>query len=551
MSAEVMKLLRKTPIFSTLDSNSLKRIWEFFKERIYSSDEVLFKEGTLGDTLYIIKEGAIKITRSAKEGEEESSRALRREGDIFGESGFIDESPRPATAQAIKTTKVYQLSRSDFLTILNNHPLVAYQIVKVLSSRIKQSDLRSIEELKERNEQLQQAFLALQERSKVKESGEWPEESAVSKDDRQNFAAQILNIIPYPLICTAKDGLISFFNNAAEKEFGFTSQEAMGKPIEMLWSDTSWSGLYQDIVDKLAKKDCWEGEIIAKKKDDKHFLSFTTIREIKDKDEKVESRLYLVQNVTQRKSREKEERMKEESALRQQVAEDIGNSISKEVKKLSDVFATLPAELSGADSGKWQNKINVMKNALDNIEAMISELDASHSMEFSLEPLDLESFFSEELLLLESQKRFKNISFVTQFEEGTPKVNANRRQLRQMLFVILDNAVSALQPVSDRARTITIEVGRTGQKDEVQIQISDNGMGISASDLSKIFKERFTAKAEGLGLGLLSVAKIVESLGGDIEVYSDEGTYTLFVIKFPACKEVMTPQSQREPALKS
>jgi PAS domain S-box-containing protein len=330
MSAEIMKLLRKTPIFSTLDSNSLKKIWEFFKERTYSSDEVLFKEGTLGDTLYIIKEGAIKITRSAKEGEEESSRALRREGDIFGESGFIDESPRPATAQAIKTTKVFQLSRSDFLTILNNHPLVAYQIVKVLSSRIKQSDLRSIEELKEKNEQLQQTLFALQEGSKGGKGEEWLKESSMFKEKEEAFANRMLAFIPYPVILTAKDGLISFFNNAAEKEFGFTSQETMGKPIEMLWSDTSWTGLYQDILDELTEKKQWEGEIIAKRNDGEHFISFTTIREIEDKDEKSQGKLYLVQNVTQRKSKEKEERKQEDSALRQQVAEDIGNSVGKE-----------------------------------------------------------------------------------------------------------------------------------------------------------------------------------------------------------------------------
>jgi two-component system sensor kinase FixL len=551
MSAEVIKLLRKTPIFSTLDSNSLKRIWEFFKERTYSSDYVLYKEGTLGDTLYIIKEGSIKITRSAREGEEESSRTLRREGDIFGESGFIDESPRPATARAMKTTKVFQLSRSDFLTILNNHPLVAYQIVKVLSSRTMQSSLHSIEELKEKNEQLQQAVSALQEGSKVKESEDLSEGSAVSKDEKEKIAEEIFNFVPYPLICTAKDGLILLFNKAAEKEFGFTSQEAMGKPIEMLWSDTSWSALYQDIVDNLAEKNCWEGEIIAKKKDGRHFFSFTTIREIEEKDEKWESRLYLVQNITQRKSREKEERTREDSVLRQQVAQDIANSISRETKKLSDVFAILPEELAGADVGKWQSKMNVMKNALDNIETMVTDLSISHSPEFFLEPLDLQSFFQEELLLHESQKRFKSVSFITQFEEGIPQINADRRQLQQMLYTILDNAASALQPVSGRDRTITIEVGRTGGKDEVQIQISDNGMGISASDLSRIFKERFTTKEEGLGLGLLSVAKIVESHGGEIEVYSDEGTYTLFVIKFPACKEETAFQSQKEPAMKS
>jgi two-component system NtrC family sensor kinase len=192
-----------------------------------------------------------------------------------------------------------------------------------------------------------------------------------------------------------------------------------------------------------------------------------------------------------------------------------------------------------------------MKNALDNIESMISEMSETNLQKLSKEPLDLRNFFQEELLVLKSQERFQNISFATQFEEGTPRINANRRQMEQMLFAILDNAANALQPVSDRARTVTIEVGKTGQQGDVQIQISDNGMGIGASDLSKIFKERFTTKKAGLGLGLLSVARIVESHGGDIEVYSDEGTYTLFVIKLPASKEEMTPQTQKEPAMKS
>ncbi len=102
MSIDLIKLLRKTPIFSTLDSSSLKKISNFFKEKTYSANEKLFKEGTLGDTLYIIKQGAIKIGKEVKEGEDENGQNLRREGDIFGESGFLDESPRPVTAQATK-----------------------------------------------------------------------------------------------------------------------------------------------------------------------------------------------------------------------------------------------------------------------------------------------------------------------------------------------------------------------------------------------------------------------------------------------------------------
>ncbi|MCK4403795.1 MAG: cyclic nucleotide-binding domain-containing protein, partial [candidate division Zixibacteria bacterium] len=266
MSAEMIKLLRKTPIFSTFDSSSLKKISGFFKERSYPSDEVFFQEGTLGDTLYIIKEGAIKITQTAKDGEEETSRALRREGDIFGESGFLDESPRPATAQATKTTKVLQLSRSDFLTILNNHPLIAYQIIKVLSLRLKQSDLRVIEELKEKNEQLQQANRELQKTAETVKNQERSDESSGTAGGEERFSDRLLSFVPYPVIFTGEDDLISFFNKAAEKEFGYKSEEIMGKPVKILWNEAFWSQFSPAIQKELQERSVWEGEIVAKKK---------------------------------------------------------------------------------------------------------------------------------------------------------------------------------------------------------------------------------------------------------------------------------------------
>lgn len=550
MSAEVIKLLRKTRIFSTLDSDSLKKICDYFREKTYSADEVLFKEGTLGDTLYIIKEGAIKITRAAKEGEEESSRALRREGDIFGESGFIDESTRPATAQAIKPTKVFQLSRSDFLTILNKDPLIAYQIVKVLSSGLKQADLQVIEELKEKNEQLQQAIRLSKEAPQRREGKDWLEQSVVSMEEGEAFLERILSSVPYAIVCAGEDDNISFSNKAAEKEFGHAAKEMAGKPIGMLWSGESWSRLCRDIRDKLAEENRWEGQIIAQKNNGEHFLSYTTITQMKDAVGKKAGRLYLCHNITKRRIQEKVERIREDSTLRQQIAEEIGNAVRKEVKRLFDVLETLPSEAGKIDSDESQKKMGIMRNALDNIRDLIIDLSESPRIGLDKEPLDLESFFQEELLLLKSHREFRDIAFATHFEKDTPKVNANKRQFRQMLYAILDNSACALEPVTDRARTVTIEAGRSGQGSEVQIQISDNGMGISSADLSKIFKERFTTKKSGLGLGLLSVAQIVEDHDGDIEVYSDEGTYTLFVIKLPAYQEKQVLQPQQESALR-
>ncbi len=550
MSVEIIRLLRKTPIFSTLESSSLKKISGFFKEKSYSSEDVLFKEGTLGDTLYIIKEGAIKITRTAKEGEEEITRALRREGDIFGESGFLDESARPATAQAIKITKVLQLSRSDFLTILNNHPLIAYQIVKVLSSRIKQSDLRVIEELREKNEQLQQAYSSLEKKLGTAKGEEWLDESSKPVEQEKSFSDWLLSFLPYPVIHTGEDDVISFFSKAAEKEFGYGSEEVVGKPVRILWNQASWHTLESTIQKKLKEKSTWEGEIIAKNKEGDEFLSLTLISEIFETQRKGAGKLYISQNVTQKRYQEREDRMNEQAALRRHVAEQISVIIGKEIKRLSDFFETLPLELDEINLSKSQKTIDIMKNSIENIKELISGWSTSSWSEAPREPLNLVNFFEEELCLLKTQNKFQDIVFAASFEEGTPQVKANKWQLQQLFYAILDNSATALQSVSDRKKTITIELGGVNQKQEVQVLISDNGMGMSPANLSKVFKENFTTKPNGLGLGLLSVSRIVKNHGGQIEIHSDEGTYTLIVIKLPAYEEKSAFVPQAEPACK-
>lgn len=294
----------------------------------------------------------------------------------------------------------------------------------------------------------------------------------------------------------------------------------------------------------------WEGEIIAKNKEGDDFLSLTLITEIVETQRKGAGKLYISQNVTQKRHQEREDRINEQAALRRHVAEQISVIIGKEIKRLSDFFETLPVELDEINLSKSQKTIDIMKNSIENIKELISGWSTSSWLEAPREPLNLVNFFEEELRLLKTQKKFQDIVFATSLEEGTPQVKANKWQLQQLFYAILDNSANALQSVSDRKKTITIEVGGVNQKQEVQILISDNGMGMSPANLSKVFKENFTTKPNGLGLGLLSVSRIVKNHEGQIEIHSDEGTYTLIVIKLPAYEEKSAFVPQAEPACK-
>jgi C4-dicarboxylate-specific signal transduction histidine kinase len=173
------------------------------------------------------------------------------------------------------------------------------------------------------------------------------------------------------------------------------------------------------------------------------------------------------------------------------------------------------------------------------------------SPEDNREPLDLKELFEQELPLLKAHDKFHDVSFATNFEQNMPKVKADKQQVQQLLCAMLDNAASALQSISNRTKTITIEICSVNQKRGVQIMISDNGVGISPANLHKVFREPFTTKPGASGLGLLSVDRIVKDHGGTIQVHSDEGAYTLFVIKLPSCEEKPVSAAQAEPAVES
>ncbi len=557
MSLDIIKLLRKTPIFTTLDSASLKKISGYLKEKTYSTGDVLFQEGTLGDKLYIIKEGAIRISKEAKEGEEETSQVLRREGEVFGEAGFLDEVPRPVTASADKSTKVLQLSRSNFLTILNQHPLISYQIVKVLSARLKQSDLRVIDELKEKNEQLQKAYHCLLEMFKDSDDTRQPdvktnhaEDSSGITGEKESLSEQLVSAIPYAVIRTDENDSITYFNEPAENEFGYKSEDIMGKPVSILWKESSGQDVSHDAHPVSPGKNFREAEIIARKQNGETFLAFTTVSKVYDTPGKKQGRLYLCRNVTQKTSEDREEWIKEILSERQHIATEITNVFGKEVKTLAGAYEAHPYELDEENLNKSMQTLTSMRNALNNVKDIISSLTFVFSLHTQKEPLDLINLFEEELLLLKSQEKFQEITFTTHFQEGMPKFEGDKRQLRKLLYAILDNSAFALQSISHRKKAITIEIGSINKKQEIQIQILDNGIGISPADLPKVFKERFTTRKDGLGLGLLSVARIVENHGGTVEVESDEGTYTLLVIKLPAYQEIPAITREVETASK-
>ncbi len=115
-------------------------------------------------------------------------------------------------------------------------------------------------------------------------------------------------------------------------------------------------------------------------------------------------------------------------------------------------------------------------------------------------------------------------------ELGQPLVYGNRNELDQVIFNLLGNALDAM-PGGGR---VDLRLG-PGGPGEVLVEVADTGEGIAAGDRDRVFLPFFTTKeyGRGTGLGLSIVARIVHEHGGRIELESERGRGTRFLIAFP------------------
>ena len=113
-------------------------------------------------------------------------------------------------------------------------------------------------------------------------------------------------------------------------------------------------------------------------------------------------------------------------------------------------------------------------------------------------------------------------------------VEVNRPQLQQVLINLVINAAHAIEAKKEPDRDrIWIRTQDWLQNDEpigVKIEVEDEGVGISAEQLSRIFDPFYTTRKDGTGLGLSLSYGIIKRLGGTIEVKSTEGKGTVFTI---------------------
>ncbi|MBW2249093.1 MAG: Crp/Fnr family transcriptional regulator [Deltaproteobacteria bacterium] len=133
------QLLNKIPLFNSLSDSDLESLSESVRLQSLKKGQTLFRKGDEGSSLYIIKQGTIKIVLPSRLGDEVIV-TIFSEGDFFGEMALFDGKPRSADALAMELTKIYMLSRNDFLLFLQSNINAMKSILSQLTNRLRSTD---------------------------------------------------------------------------------------------------------------------------------------------------------------------------------------------------------------------------------------------------------------------------------------------------------------------------------------------------------------------------------------------------------------------------
>lgn len=142
---ETARLLARTEVFSGLDERELAEVARVAVPRHWERGETIFREGDTGDTCYVLKDGAVILTRDGQGGRTIALAELRT-GDMFGELAMFRGERRSATAEAVEPTTAVALLARDVQRLIRSNPDIALELLAAIAERISKTNERLVQQ---------------------------------------------------------------------------------------------------------------------------------------------------------------------------------------------------------------------------------------------------------------------------------------------------------------------------------------------------------------------------------------------------------------------
>jgi two-component system NtrC family sensor kinase len=222
----------------------------------------------------------------------------------------------------------------------------------------------------------------------------------------------------------------------------------------------------------------------------------------------------------------KSERLATLGQLAAGVAHEINNPLGAVL-----MYAHLSMEELEAADPRRRNLEKVVRESTRCKNIVRGLLDFARQSEPNIEESDVNEILKRTLSLLENQVLLQNIRITTALSASLPKVMMDSGQMQQVFTNIILNAAEAMPGEGE----LTVASRTTAGDEWIEIEFTDTGCGIPRENLEKIFDPFFTTKevGRGTGLGLAVSYGIIARHKGTVEVKSEPGKGTTFIVRLP------------------
>jgi len=339
----------------------------------------------------------------------------------------------------------------------------------------------------------------------------------------KTFTSTVLENMGEAVIVVDGEMRITLFNKSSQNLFKKSEDEVLQKDLSVLSKDIS-NSLHKYC--KSGDDQCADITIETLIGDEKKYLllNFT-----KNKDEGGRDNFIIVINdITDSRRLEEESKRREKLSAMGELASGVAHEIRNPINAIGMIAQRLDKEFKVEnESEEYHSITNLLRNEVTRVNKIISQfLSYAKPLTPQLIKVSSKEFFEDIYRLFTDQAKLKQVN-LKKLSDHSFEMKVDPELIKQSLMNLVQNAIDAVEENGK------VEINYFRKRNDLIIEVTDNGKGILENVRNKIFDLYYTTKPEGTGLGLSIVQKIIAEHNGTIEVFSEANKFTKFKITIP------------------
>jgi PAS domain S-box-containing protein len=382
-------------------------------------------------------------------------------------------------------------------------------------------------------------------------------EDAVLRD------AQLLSKVSASVICTDMDGAITYWNEGAERLYGYTAQERIGRHVLEHYSDVEREAALASYAQVLAGQ-AYEGEWQARRKDGSPLWVEARVSMFRDAEGRPAGVIGISHDISERRRAETERRLLERQLFQAQKMETVGTLAGGIAHDFNNILTAILVHAELGQTGELSPP-RVIEAFSQIHQASLRAKELVKRILTFTRPQEPERRRVSATELLRDAAKFSRaivpstIEIELEIADDCGELSVDTNQFHQVVLNLVSNASHAMQDARGRLsfklekrellEPLRTSTGPIPSGWYLVLSVHDDGAGMDEEARQRAFEPFFTTKrvGEGTGLGLSIVQGIVHSHGGGIQLSSEAGAGTTFDVYWPAMVE-LAPLSSAPPS---